>query len=225
MMYSNTMNAICYLRSHRTPRFPCAPLLITTCAALAWLPTSASAASVTIETGPSSSTIGSVVENSNSFTFSQVSPAWVKVTGVGQYTATGDTSAIILDVGGFISAQTGESISLDYDFTFAITGAGEINWTLTSLLFGFISGPSASGGPITIADSGNVTGTESAGVTFTADNVSWSAKLTANWTGAANGDTLSVTIPENSIDIAVVPEPSAFLLLGLTGIMTLRRKR
>ena len=44
--------------------------------------------------------------------------------------------------------------------------------------------------------------------------------------GKRNGDTLTVTVPENSIDIAVIPEPSSMLLgaAGLIGGLAIRRR-
>lgn len=48
-----------------------------------------------------------------------------------------------------------------------------------------------------------------------------------NWTGATAGDSLTIDIPENSIDFAVipVPEPASASLLALGGLALLRRKR
>lgn len=206
------------------PRSPKYAASAVTFAALVLFPLSGSAASIAINS-PTAGTSGAVIQNSNTFAASQVTPTRVKVTGLGDYTATGSSSVITLSIGGLISAEVGESILLDYDFSFTLTGNGQVNWTLNSLLAGFLSGPSDSGGPILRTDSGLVTGSKSTAVPIGGNNVPWSATLTANWTGAASGDTLAFNIPNNSIDIAVVPEPSSILLLGLGGFFFARRRR
>ncbi len=194
--------------------------------ALVLLPLTGSAASVIINSGPTAGVSGSVTQNSVTFTTSQVTPARAKVFGDGSYTASGANSAITLSIGGLISALAGESISLDYEFNLNFTGGGSVNWTLTSALFGgLVTGPSSSGGPILSTNSGLFTGSKSAVVPIAGDSIPWSALLTVNWTGATSGDTLAVSIPTNSIDVAVVPEPSSMLLLGLGGVFLARRRR
>lgn len=195
------------------------------CMSLAVLPRVASAGSISITTGPTSATSGSVTENSQTFMFVPVSSDLVKIIGVGDYTATGATSQITLTAGGLISAEAGEVFSLDYEFTFNFTGAGELNWEITSLLQGIIPGPDASGGPITSGESGFFSGNASEAAPLALNNAIWSAELAIDWTGATAGDTLTVTIPNDSIDLAVVPEPSSMLLLGLGSLFLFRRRR
>lgn len=197
-------------------------------AVLVSLPLSVSAASITI--GPIiPGTSGSVIQQPGAtYAATQVSSTRVKVTGLGDYTATGSTSAITLSIGGLISAVVGEPLSLDYDFSLILAGSGSVAWSLNTIvtISGFpIPGPSSNGGPITSADNGTFTGSRSAPSPLTVSNVPWSALLTVNWSGATVGDTLQVSIPTNSIDLTVVPEPSSILLVGLGGVLLTRRRR
>ena len=58
----------------------------------------------------------------------------------------------------------------------------------------------------------------------TATTILWTVEIRYDWTGMAEGDTLAFDIPQNSIDINVVPEPASIALLALGGVM-LRRRR
>jgi hypothetical protein len=197
-----------------------------TFAALALLPLTGSAASIIITSGPTAGFSGSVTQNSNTFATSQVTPTQVKVFGNGNYTATGAASVITLSIGGLVSAVATESVSLDYNFNLSFTGSGAVTWTLTSVLAGFFPGPSSTGGPILSTDSGLFTGSKSAVVPAPGgNNIPFTATLTVNWNGATSGDTLAVSIPTNSIDLAVVPEPSSMFLLSLGGLFLARRRR
>lgn len=46
-----------------------------------------------------------------------------------------------------------------------------------------------------------------------------------DWTGTSDSDTLEFLIPQNSIDITMVPTPGAAALLGLAGVVAGRRHR
>ncbi|TVQ60781.1 MAG: hypothetical protein EA379_07735 [Phycisphaerales bacterium] len=53
----------------------------------------------------------------------------------------------------------------------------------------------------------------------------WSFGVAFNWTGFTTSSELTFTIPPNSIDILIVPTPGALALLGIAGLIALRRRR
>lgn len=60
-----------------------------------------------------------------------------------------------------------------------------------------------------------------------ARNIFWGVEIYFDWTGYAAEDTLAFTIPPNSIDIQAqtVPAPGAAGLVGVGGLIALRRRR
>ena len=57
-------------------------------------------------------------------------------------------------------------------------------------------------------------------------NFTWSVDMKASFIANAPGDTLTISIPQNSIDLNAVPEPASFLLFApAVALLYLRRKR
>ncbi len=59
----------------------------------------------------------------------------------------------------------------------------------------------------------------------TATRLEWTVAFYFDWSGADDNDTMEFSIPNNSIDIAVVPAPGAAAMLGLAGLAATRRRR
>lgn len=57
----------------------------------------------------------------------------------------------------------------------------------------------------------------------TATTIQWTVEIKYDWTGMGETDTLAFNIPQNSIDINVVPEPASLGLLALGGLLMRRR--
>lgn len=145
-----------------------------------------------------------------------------KISGTAGFLSSGGSGTISVDVGGLATVLLGETISVDYDFTLSLTG-GSLDWTLTgmaSIVQIFNKSGSISSG------SQQFIGSDSFTNTFSDFNgVPWSASLDITWNGASNGDTLTVTVPNNSIDFSVIPEPTSFCLIGIGGLALLLRRR
>ena len=59
----------------------------------------------------------------------------------------------------------------------------------------------------------------------TAQTMDWQVTIAYDWTGMASTDTLNFSIPANSIDLQVLPEPATLSMLVLGGLAALRRRR
>ena len=202
----------------------------------------ASAATITIDSvTPSTEGAVTPVFGANSpFTITRERATFSKLSGTGNWTASGETSSIILTVVGSLSdVSFNDVVGLDYDFTFNLMGGGEVNWTIVTAIMpdqGFAAGLSIGGpqaqGSITSESSERFMDSDEFivpdnGTLFNFTSANFTATITAEWTGAADGDTLELFIPTNSIDFRTepVPEPSSALLLSLSGLMLFRRKR
>lgn len=118
-------------------------------------------------------------------------------------------------------------IPAEWQFTVTSSNANPVNWLLLFTVNGIDSEFNDDGTPLP--------GTEENDGLINVPNGSalstWSARLSLTWEGQ-EGDTLTLTIPQNSIDInpggefTGVPEPSAFLLVvpGLA-LLYLGRRR
>ncbi|MFN0011432.1 MAG: hypothetical protein ACKVS8_07290 [Phycisphaerales bacterium] len=53
----------------------------------------------------------------------------------------------------------------------------------------------------------------------------WLVSIVFEWTGQAPGDTFNLVIPNDSIDITVVPTPASATLAGLAGLAACKRRR
>lgn len=56
-------------------------------------------------------------------------------------------------------------------------------------------------------------------------SIDWEVNIYFSWTPSANDDTLTFTIPNNSIDIQIVPEPAMAGAFGLLALGAIRRRR
>jgi hypothetical protein len=174
----------------------------------------------------------------NAYTLSQVDANHVKLSGNGTYTYTGTAGGggtIDVAIGGTFSGSQGNQFSGNYDVTLGLTGSGSLEYQLSASLFVvftyvqvYSSDNSSSllNGPSSQQYTGNGTYIDPYSGTLSSN---WKADLLLTWTNAKPGDQLTVTIPTNSIDFALlsVPEPSSCALLacGLFAAVGKRRRR
>jgi hypothetical protein len=196
---------------------------------------------ITDPPGISVSTTGAVTETgSNNIQFSQPEANKVHLFGTAPdtFTSSGGNGTIIADIMGTANTTEGDNFIATYDFTLGLTGSGNVSYTLeatgTANILGFsiaeqifskssttpLQGPT---GPV--LESGSVTDTIPISGTFPFD-----AQLQVTWDDASAGNTLTVDVPDTSIDLSVVtptvvPEPSAVPLvaLGILGFFGWRR--
>ncbi len=175
-------------------------------------------------------------------------PTAMRLTGAEFAAALGDSAApfFLLEIAGdaLVDAPPvdGQHFVVDWDFGFEFTG-GVARWHAFGAGFGvfdsengFLAGYGVStGAGETDLDPGTH---ERAGVfeyTFfestnlgnqpTAARVEFLVSIVFKWTGYAEGDAFVLSIPDNSIDITVVPAPASAALAGLAGIAACRRRR
>lgn len=55
--------------------------------------------------------------------------------------------------------------------------------------------------------------------------IDWEINIAFSWSNFNSSDVLALTIPQDSIDIGIVPAPSAAAVLGLAGLVATRRRR
>jgi len=137
-----------------------------------------------------------------------------------------------VDTQGSATATAGDNFQGSYDYTLALTGTGNLSYTLKA---------TAESGLLTLFTKSSTTplqgpATKEYSDTFAYDGIPISGsipfdlQLVVSWDDSTAGDQLSITVPMNSIDLAVVnpasvPEPSALPLLGLgvLGLLGWRR--
>ena len=160
----------------------------------------------------------------------------LKLSGEQVFTSNGGTGTVSVDFSGNATANAGDTVSLAYDFTLTLTGTGQVTPTVTAT-----ANTTFLGQPIVLTTGGTLTPTATAGSThYVGSKQSSVSPITAsgtftghvsfNWTGATTGDTLRITVPNNSIDFALapqaIPEPGAawLLLLGAPLLAWTRRR-
>lgn len=157
-----------------------------------------------------------------------------RLAGAATFTAGGSSSTLKFNAAGAVAANAGEDLRVSYDFTVDLsagTATPSVTGSFTEplpfplpplTLTGASNGTPVGPGPL----SKTYQGTFDTGPLPIDVNGTYNVALSVNWTGTAAGDTLSVTIPQHSIDLQVVsvPEPSC-ALLGIVGLPLLARRR
>jgi len=162
---------------------------------------------------------------------SQVSPTQVKL--FGEATATGvfdpGNGGIGFDWDGNFAdgsaVAPGDSFVLPYEFSISVNGGTISSWTLD---FQVASDDEPRFGSTFGSGTGTFTGTVSQDQPFSLASGlfdGYDVELNVDWTGFTSGDTITVTVPENSIDFVFVPEPATAALLCLGGLTLVARRR
>jgi len=68
-------------------------------------------------------------------------------------------------------------------------------------------------------------GSDTGDIPFAINNENFQMVLTITWTGGSAMDVLTINVPNNSIDLAIIPEPTSMALLGFAGIGLVSRRR
>jgi len=189
-------------------------------------------ATLTATAGPPAITLTNASQTVNTLTVQQAGQDTVKLFGDASFTkGSAATSTIVLQINGSFDADTGDMFFAFYDFTFNLTGTGQVSWRLDGNVnippFGFQNVVRETSSSNLIGPSSQrYTGIKSAPSPFNFAST-WQGVFTVTWTGGLAGDTLGVTVPNNSIDFQLrVPEPSstAIFALGAMGLISRRRR-
>ena len=191
-------------------------------ASFACLLVSAQAASLAVTSGPTftagvTSTLSQQTINGN----------LVKISGNASFTQPGTpVNEIVMTVQGTFSAAENDSFTFSYDYSATLGGIAPLNYRFEiDLAAGAFSLPNA------ITDSGVLTpgsnqenGTKTGNLPPLAFTIlgsplsgTFEARFILDTSTLAPGQSLSLTVPSNSIDLLVapVPEPSSLALLGI----------
>lgn len=172
-----------------------------------------------------------------------VSPALIKLVGTADFTtrqtmdSTTRTSSTLgnqLSLTGDVTLDAGDAFTLAYDYDVTLVGGGSVRLTTTAITnFGGQEEVLSSTETITSAGSFNFRFTD---LGFTADRSvsgNWTGLFMIDWIDAPDNSSLSIVIPNDSIDFTVtnvvaVPEPSTYAVLGILSLglfMHSRRRR
>jgi len=175
---------------------------------------------------------GVTLVGANTFDVTNVPPAGVKITGDATFSKSGAGSATITaSIAGKVTANTSEDFISKYDFSVTLTGAGQVSFTLEGKVqpapgFPFVTIVNEPlGTPFTGPGTKPYNGSSTDDIPASVNNQNFQANLIVTWTGASDGDRLTVNIPNNSIDLAIIPEPTSMALLGFAGVGLLARRR
>jgi len=208
--------------------------LICTAASFIAAISSAKAATITFSGQPVITPATNITaDGGNSFSISQIDSKHVKASGSGTYTYNGSGSGntITLTIGGSFQVAGGEDFYGNYDFTLGVTGSGSVHYDITASAN--LTSPLPASGTV-YNDSGDLasgtqqftgSGSYIAPNLFSSYSGNWSASVVLTWLNATPGDTLTFTVPQNSIDFLVAtPEPSSVALIGC-GLLALAYRR
>lgn len=195
---------------------------------------SAHAASLSVTSGPTftpgvTSTLGQQTINGN----------LVKVSGSASFTQTASPlNEIVMTLQGTFSAAENDTFTFAYEYSATLSSAVALGYSFEiDLAAGALTLDNA------ITDSGTLDPGSNFETGFKTGNLpplafvllgspvsgTFEARFVLNTSTMVNGDSVSITVPGNSIDLSVapVPEPSSFALLGLgaTGLLLRKRRR
>jgi len=216
-------------------------LQLLTCAAFAGalfsVTSAASAGTITINAGPSFTPGGIVVNN---VSLLQPAPELIKLVGNATITQPENVvTTVTLDISGTFTINSGDIASLAYNFNIMLDSDAPATFTITgnaSLLNPFpLALPPITTGPQAIAANSSMdySGAKAGDLVspFTGSGI-FSAQLRIDFgPGTMPGDTLTIIIPNDSIDFQVaptaIPEPSTYALLvtGLGALVVRYRRR
>ena len=186
------------------------------------------------DTSPNPLVTGAMLLNTESFTATQPTGSSVKLFGTGTFTNNGSNTGdgtIRIPLSGNFTAGQNERLFSTYNFS--ATRSGSSTGTVTYAVRGEAT---ALGTTLTAGSSGTVA---SGAQTYVGSSQSsanplpltasgtYTAYLEITWMDGTAGDTLSINIPQNSIDflIGTVPEPSSMGLFAIGGLLMARRRR
>lgn len=180
-------------------------------------PLSSRAGSLIVSTGPTIllTNVLDITPGGNTFTLTTTSNS-AKIFGDGMFRLT-DTSGIInMNLTGFATGTAGEIAFTSYDLFVTLLGTGSFSLVLDgniSLFGGLVNQPfgfdtGVIPGPLNNQNFMDTKSTDASPIGFT--NAPFTADLMVLWTGAVD-DEMTVNIPQNSIDFAIIPEPGSAL--------------
>ncbi len=178
---------------------------------------------------------GATVNETAPFAVFSSDDATTRLAGGATFTAGGSSSTLKFNAAGAVTAKAGDDLKVSYDFTVDLsagTATPSVTGSFTQplpfplpplTLTGSSNGSPVGPGPLTKT----YQGTFDSGAIPIDINGTYTVALSVAWTGTAAGDTLSVTIPQHSIDLQVVsaPEPSCVALGLLAMPLAIRRRR
>ena len=128
----------------------------------------------------------------------------------------GSSTGNFLKIDGEFDLDPGEAFGLGYDFDVNLSGGGTVIFTTTATTQ-FIGETETLMDMQTIAEDGNYNLTfDTLGVVADeSGSGTWNGEFTFDWIDVPAGASLTVTIPNNSIDFSVqsVPEPSSIAMV------------
>lgn len=173
-----------------------------------------------------------ITAGSESLVVQNVPPAAVKISGDANFTKNNTSDGTITArIQGRVTANTSEDFFIGYDFGITLTGTGQISFRLEGQVQAFPGGPFITivdqplGTPFTGPGTQPYFGSSRTDIPQSVNNLNFRANLVVSWTGGSAGNTLAVNIPNNSIDLAIIPEPTSMALLGFAGIGLVSRRR
>ncbi len=213
------------------------------CAALALLLSGSAFAGQLIPAASAFSFTPAGVFSNNTIQSTNVSPSLLKIFGNTTITQ-GATLAntVIIQLSGTFNSNLADIFSAGYNFNLSLASAAPVTFTVNGFaqatIAGIPVGPETQvftrGGGVTQTGAGtfaNYTGSAASTALPAAGTGNFRVTLQFNFSAPAAGDVLSVTIPQNSIDISLaptaIPEPSTYALLGvgLVGLAYSARRR
>lgn len=151
-----------------------------------------------------------------------------KLAGGGTFLSDGNPGTVTAEIAGTISLDPGDQFHTAWNFSTNLSG-GAAGWNLA----GQITVPAFGTFPFSTTAKEVPVGTDnhegSFGFTvpsgFSIPLSTFAIQVVFDWIGN-DGDTFTLDIPENSIDLDVrqVPEPATLLMLGLGGLLVMRKR-
>lgn len=158
------------------------------------------------------------------------SPDLIKFVGDIDLTSSRGGSSVgnTLDIAGDVTLNADEAFTLAYDYNVSLLGGGTVTLTATAITdFGGVTETLTSTETITEPGDFNFTFTELGFVATETVSGTWTGQLAFDWIDAPAESSLSIVIPNESIDfmITAIPEPSSLLLAFGAAALACSRRR